>query len=233
MSDIFHEVDEEVRRDKAAEFWKKYQNLILAGAALIVLAAAGFRYWQYERDTAGKRPATSSSRRSRRSRAASSTRRRPVFDKIAAEAPSGYRALAQMTAAGAKAQSDPQGAIGAFDAISGDAAIDPLIRDAARLRAGAAQGRHRRRRTEGRGGADLAFGRGRALPAHRASRISRRSRSRATTMTTPPSSSTSCSAIPKSRRTSGNWRAVGSDSWPRTDRPRRSNSRPVLPGRTD
>ena len=30
MSDIFQEVDEEVRRDKAAEFWKKYQNQILA-----------------------------------------------------------------------------------------------------------------------------------------------------------------------------------------------------------
>jgi hypothetical protein len=27
MSDIFQEVDEEVRRDKALEFWKKHQNL--------------------------------------------------------------------------------------------------------------------------------------------------------------------------------------------------------------
>ena len=41
MSDIFQEVDEEVRRDKAAEFWKKYQNQILAAAVLIVLASAG------------------------------------------------------------------------------------------------------------------------------------------------------------------------------------------------
>jgi hypothetical protein len=40
-----------------------------------------------------------------------------------------------MAAAGAKAQSDPQGAVGAFDAVAGDAAIDPLLRDAARLRA--------------------------------------------------------------------------------------------------
>ena len=54
MSDIFQEVDEEVRRDKAAEFWKKYQNLILAGAVLVVLASAGFRYWQYERERAAQ-----------------------------------------------------------------------------------------------------------------------------------------------------------------------------------
>ena len=52
MTDIFQEVDEEVRRDKAAEFWKKHQNLIIAAAALIVLAAAGFRYWQYEKEEA-------------------------------------------------------------------------------------------------------------------------------------------------------------------------------------
>ena len=57
------------------------------------------------------------------------------LDKIAAQAPSGYRALAQLTAAGARAKSDPQGAIGAFDAVAGDAAIDPLLRGAARLRA--------------------------------------------------------------------------------------------------
>ena len=40
-----------------------------------------------------------------------------------------------LAAAGAKAQSDPQGAAAAFDAVAGDAAIDPLLRDAARLRA--------------------------------------------------------------------------------------------------
>ena len=52
MADIFQEVDEEVRRDKAAEFWKKHQNLILGLAVLIVLASAGFRYWQYEKEKA-------------------------------------------------------------------------------------------------------------------------------------------------------------------------------------
>ena len=33
MSDIFREVDEDVRRDRAAEFWKKYQNYVIAFAA--------------------------------------------------------------------------------------------------------------------------------------------------------------------------------------------------------
>ena len=135
MSDIFQEVDEEVRRDKAAEFWKKYQNLILAGAALIVLAAGGFRYWQYERERAQQAAGDQYQQALAALEGGKLDEAKAGLDKIAAQAPSGYRALAQMTAAGAEASKDPQGAIGAFDAISGDAAIDPLLRDAARLRA--------------------------------------------------------------------------------------------------
>ena len=117
MSDIFQEVDEEVRRDKAAEFWKKYQNLILAAAALIVLVSAGFRYWQYERDKAAQAAGDQFEQALAASEAGKLDEAKAGLDKIAAEAPGGYRALAQMTAAGARAQSDPQGAIGAFDAI--------------------------------------------------------------------------------------------------------------------
>jgi hypothetical protein len=136
MSDIFHEVDEEVRRDKAAEFWKKHQNLILAGAALIVLAAAEFRYWQYERERNQQAAGDQFQQALAALEGGKLDEAKAGFDKIAAEGPSGYRALAQMAAAGAKAQGDPQGAAAAFDAVSGDAAIDPLFRDAARLRAG-------------------------------------------------------------------------------------------------
>jgi hypothetical protein len=135
MSDIFQEVDEEVRRDKAAEFWKKYQNLILAGAAVIVLAAAGFRYWQYEREKAAQAAGDQFEQALAAIEAGKLDEAKAGLDKIAAETPGGYRVLAQMAAAGVKAQSDPQGAIAAFDAISGDSSIDPLIRDSARLRA--------------------------------------------------------------------------------------------------
>jgi hypothetical protein len=135
MSDIFQEVDEEVRRDKAAEFWKKYQNQILAAAVLIVLASAGFRYWQYEREQATQAAGDQFQQALTALEAGKFDEAKAGLDKIAAQGPSGYRALAQMTVAGAEASKDPQGAIGAFDAISGDAAIDPLLRDTARLRA--------------------------------------------------------------------------------------------------
>ena len=135
MSDIFQEVDEEVRRDKAAEFWKKYQNAILAAAALIVLASAGFRYWQYERERADQAAGEQFQQALAALEGGKLDEAKAGFDKIAADGPAGYRGLAQMAAAGAQAQSNPQAAAAAFDAVAGDAAIDPLLRDGARLRA--------------------------------------------------------------------------------------------------
>ena len=135
MSDIFQEVDEEVRRDKAAEFWKKYQNAIMAGAAVIVIASGGFRYWQYERDKAAQAAGDQFQQALAALDSGKLDEAKAGFDTIAARGPSGYRALAQMAAAGARAGKDPQGAIAAFDAVAGDASIDPLLRDAARLRA--------------------------------------------------------------------------------------------------
>ena len=223
MSDIFQEVDEEVRRDKAAEFWKKYQNQILAGAVLIVLASAGFRYWQYEREKAEQAAGDQFQQALAALEGGKLDEAKAGFDTIAAQGPSGYRALAQMAAAGAKAHSDPQGAIGAFDAVAGDAAIDPLLRDAARLRAALLRVDMSGEQQKGEAALDLAFDRQWPLPAHRAAR-SRRARARnARTMTTRPSNSISCWAIPKSRPTSDKRRAAGLASSPRTDRRRRSS----------
>jgi hypothetical protein len=135
MADIFQEVDEEVRRDKAAEFWKKYQNLILGLALLIVLAAAGFRYWQYEKEKAGQAAGDRFQAAIVAVEAGKLDEANGVLAKLAAEAPGGYRVLAQMTEAGDKAASNAPASIAAFDAIAGDASVDPLFRDAARLRA--------------------------------------------------------------------------------------------------
>ena len=53
MSDIFREVEEEVRRDKAAEIWKKYGKLFILAAVLLVAGTAGWSAWQqYQRKQA-------------------------------------------------------------------------------------------------------------------------------------------------------------------------------------
>ena len=46
MSDIFREVEEEVRRERLEKLWKKYGDHIVALAALIVIGAAGVQLYR-------------------------------------------------------------------------------------------------------------------------------------------------------------------------------------------
>jgi hypothetical protein len=46
VADIFHEVEEDLRRDQAAAIWKKYGNLIIGAALVLVLAVAAHWGWK-------------------------------------------------------------------------------------------------------------------------------------------------------------------------------------------
>lgn len=45
MADIFHEVEEDLRRDQAEALWKKYGSYVVAAALLLVLAVAAHWGW--------------------------------------------------------------------------------------------------------------------------------------------------------------------------------------------
>ena len=135
MTDIFREIDEEVRRDKAAEFWAKYQNWIIGLALLVVLASGGWRYWQYQRRVAAEAAGAQFEKAVQLERDGKAKEAQAAFAEVAKGSAAGYAMLARMRAATAAAASDPAAAIKAFEAISADQAIDPLFRDAARLRA--------------------------------------------------------------------------------------------------
>lgn len=47
MSDIFREVDEEVRQDKAKAMLKRYGGYVMGLAILIVVSVGGFKAWQF------------------------------------------------------------------------------------------------------------------------------------------------------------------------------------------
>ena len=46
MSDIFQEIDEDLRRDKAQALWSRYQNLVYVAVAIAVLGTAGTTLWR-------------------------------------------------------------------------------------------------------------------------------------------------------------------------------------------
>ena len=50
MSDIFNEIDEELRQDKAARLWKAYGKYLIALAISIILAIAGYRFIEHKQE---------------------------------------------------------------------------------------------------------------------------------------------------------------------------------------
>jgi len=132
LGDIFREIDEELRQDKAAELWKKYGNYVVAAAVLIVLLVAGLSWWQqhqHDRQVAlGGRFAAAEAlvRDSKPADAAAQ------FAALAQDATPGYATLAKLYEAGIRAQSgDARGAIAIYDQVAGDSSVDRPFRDAA------------------------------------------------------------------------------------------------------
>ena len=135
MSDIFREVDEDVRRDKAAEFWKKYQTHIIAAAALIVLASAGWRFYEYQREQTAQAAGAQFEQAMELDRSGKAADASTVLAKMTAAGPNGYRILARFGEAALLSKTDPTGAVAAYDALAQDVSVGPLFQETARLRA--------------------------------------------------------------------------------------------------
>lgn len=136
MADIFHEVDEEVRRERLEKLWERYSIYIIGLAVLIVVgigAWRGYEYWEAKNAaTAGAafEAALSLSEQGKHAEADA------AFAKIAAEAPPGYRTLARLRAAAELAQTKPADAVKAYDAMTADASLGSTLQDLAAVRAG-------------------------------------------------------------------------------------------------
>lgn len=136
MADIFREIDEEVRRDKAAAIWSKYGNVFNALAVLAVAAVAGWQYWQHRETEAAQAVGARLEAALKSSRDGNGAEAETILKELAANAPAGYRQIARFRLAAETAKRDPAEGAAAFDALANDGGLDALYRDLARLRAG-------------------------------------------------------------------------------------------------
>lgn len=135
MADFFREVDEDVRRDRAIQLWKKYQNWVI-GAALIIIAATGaWRVYEYFRLKAGEAAGGRYDTALQLQQGGKSTEAAAAFESLGKNGPRGYAMLARLAAADALAGKDPAAAIKAYDALAADPGLDVIYQDVARLRA--------------------------------------------------------------------------------------------------
>ena len=135
MSDIFREVDEEVRRERLEQLWRRYGTYITA-AALVVLACVGawrgYIYWE-ERKAAEAGAAYEAA--SGLADAGKHSEAEAAFAKLASEGTAGYRSLARFREAAQFGLSDPKAAVAAYDALASDASLGQSMQDLAAVRA--------------------------------------------------------------------------------------------------
>ena len=135
MSEVFDEVDEELRREQIKKIWDRYSFLIVGVAVLIVAGVGGWRGYEY---LEAKKAAEAGAAFQSAVVLAESNKHaeaEAAFNKIAADGAKGYRSLAMVRAAAEAAARDPQAAVKLYDAIAADGSISAPEQDLARVRA--------------------------------------------------------------------------------------------------
>jgi hypothetical protein len=135
VSELFDEIDEDVRRDQLKKLWEKYSIYIIAGVILIIAAVGGWRGYQYLEAKRAAEAGAAFDRAVELSEANKHAEAEAAFADLAAKAPFGYRVLARLRMAAEVANRDKQAAAKLFDEIAADRSVGVADRDLARIRA--------------------------------------------------------------------------------------------------
>jgi hypothetical protein len=133
---LLREAEEEVRRERMERLWKEYGTYLIGAALLLVASIWGYQLWKAraaaEREAAGTRY-SNAVRLAEDGKTAEAT---AAFGEIAKSSPAGYRTLARLQSASAEVRAGRMTeAVAMFESLANDTAIDPLLRDFARLQA--------------------------------------------------------------------------------------------------
>jgi hypothetical protein len=136
VSEIFDEVQEEVRREQLKRLWERYSTLIVTVAFLIVAGVGGWRGYLYWEGKKAQEAGAQFEAAAALSEQKKSAEAEAAFLKIATEGPQGYRILAKFRAAAELASRDVVGAVKLYDEVAADRNVGAAEQDLATLRAG-------------------------------------------------------------------------------------------------
>ena len=140
MVDIFDEVDEDLRAERASRLLRQYGWVLAVAAVAIIGGTIGWQAWERwkasqdaaaaQRYMAAQAAAVATSIPGAPGRADAIV----ALQQAAASAPQGYRTLSLMRAAGLEATGgDIQAAVSTWNQVAADAGADPILRDLASL----------------------------------------------------------------------------------------------------
>jgi len=135
VSELFDEVDEDVRRDQLKKLWEQYSIYIVAGALLIIAAVGGWRGYQYLEAKKAAEAGSAFDKAVELSEQNKHLEAEAAFGDLAARGPSGYRMLARLRLAAEAASRDPQAAAKLYDDIAADRSVGATEQELARIRA--------------------------------------------------------------------------------------------------
>jgi hypothetical protein len=136
VSDIFGEVDEEIRRERLLNLWHRYGSLLIAACVLVLVGVGGWRGYQWYE---GKKAAEAGAAFEEAIAFANQGKHKEAedgFAKLSADGTASYRMLAKFREAEQLGQRDPKGAVALYDRLSSDGSLGQPMRDLASLRAG-------------------------------------------------------------------------------------------------
>jgi hypothetical protein len=137
VTDLFREVEEDLRREQFSKLWQKYGIYVIGAAVsivLIVAAVVGWRAWSHSKaveasaayealvvEMANMPPAESAA----------------AFAEFADDATGGYRIMARLAQADRLlAAEDSEGALAAYEAVANDGSAPDIVRGMATVKAG-------------------------------------------------------------------------------------------------
>ena len=124
-----------MRRERLKKLWERYSVLIVSVIVLIIAGVGGWRGYDYLETKKAQEAGAAFEAAATLSEENKPAEAEAAFNKIAAEAPKGYRTLALLRAASEAVKRDPQAAAKLFDAISADGSVGTSEQDLARVRA--------------------------------------------------------------------------------------------------
>jgi hypothetical protein len=132
VSDIFREVDEEVRQEQIITFLKRYGKYVAAVVVLAIAIVAGYRYLEDRRQSEHAEQGDAFEAAVTLVDEGKPAEALPKLQAIAKEGDDSYGLLARFRVAELQAQAkDTKAAMATYDAIAGDSGVNRVYRDLA------------------------------------------------------------------------------------------------------